>query len=69
VTGFGDPGFWKQLAERSKSMSIFTNAIVLITIIDAGKVRLGGFAPSLSTADAGKVRLGGFAPSLSTTRR
>ena len=25
---------------------------------DNGKVRLGGCAPSLSTADAGKVRLG-----------
>ena len=39
---------------------------------DAGKVRLGGLAPSLplvrvsseATADTGKVRLGGLAPSL-----
>jgi hypothetical protein len=39
---------------------------------DAGKVRLGGHAPSLppvrvsaeAVADAGKVRLGGHAPSL-----
>ncbi|HEX4173925.1 MAG TPA: hypothetical protein VHY82_15765, partial [Acetobacteraceae bacterium] len=35
---------------------------------DAGKVRLGGYAPSLApTADAGKVRLGGYAPSLAPT--
>jgi hypothetical protein len=41
-------------------------------IADAGKVRLGGYAPSLppvrvsaeAIADAGKVRLGGYAPSL-----
>jgi len=37
---------------------------------DAGKVRLGGFAPALApaTADAGKVRLGGFAPALAPSR-
>lgn len=34
------------------------------SVADAGKVRLGGFAPTLSTTDAGKVRLGGFAPPL-----
>ncbi len=33
---------------------------------DAGKVRLGGSAPTLATADAGKVRLGGSAPTLAT---
>jgi hypothetical protein len=41
-------------------------------VADAGKVRLGGYAPSLppvrisaeAVADAGKVRLGGYAPSL-----
>ncbi|HJS86819.1 MAG TPA: hypothetical protein VJ779_15295 [Acetobacteraceae bacterium] len=40
-------------------------------IADAGKVRLGGFAPALApaTADAGKVRLGGFAPALPPVRR
>ena len=42
-------------------------------IADAGKVRLGGHAPSLppvriSTTDAGKVRLGGHAPSLPPVR-
>jgi hypothetical protein len=41
-------------------------------VADAGKVRLGGYAPSLppvrisaeAVTDAGKVRLGGYAPSL-----
>ena len=38
-------------------------------IADAGKVRIGGCAPSLppvsiSAIDAGKVRIGGCAPSL-----
>jgi hypothetical protein len=35
-------------------------------IADAGKVRLGGYAPTLapSAVDAGKVRLGGYAPTL-----
>jgi hypothetical protein len=41
-------------------------------IADAGKVAMGGYAPSLpkvrvapkSTADAGKVAMGGHAPSL-----
>lgn len=34
-----------------------------------GKVRLGGYAPTLApTADAGKVRLGGYAPTLSPAR-
>jgi hypothetical protein len=41
-------------------------------IADGGKVRLGGFAPSLppvlptskEVADSGKVRLGGFSPAL-----
>jgi hypothetical protein len=47
-------------------MSIFEKNIADVQISDAGKVRLGGFAPSLSTADAGKVCLGGFAPSLGT---
>jgi hypothetical protein len=42
---------------------------VRISTADAGKVRVGGCAPSLppvriSTADAGKVRVGGCAPSL-----
>jgi hypothetical protein len=31
---------------------------------DAGKVRLGGVAPSLPTTDAGKVRPSGVSPSL-----
>jgi len=30
--------------------------------------KLGGYAPSLSTADAGKVRLGGYAPSLAARK-
>lgn len=34
-------------------------------VADNGKVRLGGFAPTLApTHDTGKVRLGGFSPSL-----
>ena len=40
---------------------------VLPMIADAGKVRIGGCAPTLATADAGKVRLGGCAPTLATT--
>ena len=36
------------------------------TIADAGKIRLGGAAPTLPTADAGRVRLGGAAPALPT---
>jgi hypothetical protein len=36
--------------------------------VDASKVRLGGFAPTLATVDASKVRLGGFAPTLATPR-
>ena len=49
-------------------MTVATCSIanVLPLIADAGKVRLGGCAPSLATADAGKVRLGGCAPSLAT---
>jgi hypothetical protein len=36
--------------------------------IDAGKVRLGAYAPTLSpTIDTGKVRLGAYAPTLSPT--
>lgn len=35
---------------------------------DTGKVRLGGFSPSLPTTDLGKVRLGGFAPTLATPK-
>jgi hypothetical protein len=32
---------------------------------DAGKVRLGGYAPTLAPShDAGKVRLGGYAPTI-----
>ena len=38
-------------------------------IADAGKVRLGAFAPTLATADAGKVRLGAFAPTLAAPRK
>ena len=35
------------------------------TVADAGKVRLGAFAPTIApTHDAGKVRLGAFAPVL-----
>ena len=34
--------------------------------VDAAKVRLGGFAPTLPMADTAKVRLGGFAPTLPT---
>ena len=34
---------------------------------DAGKVRLGGMAPTLASTDAGKVRLGGMAPTLAST--
>jgi len=30
-------------------MSIFTNAAVLVATADAGKVRLGGYAPTLAT--------------------
>jgi hypothetical protein len=47
-----------------------------VAIADAGKVRVGGFAPSLpplrisaeAVADSGKVRVGGFAPSLPPVR-
>ena len=38
----------------------------LVSSIDAGKVRLGGYAPTLATVDASKVRLGGYAPTLAT---
>jgi hypothetical protein len=35
------------------------------TLQDAGKVRLGGYAPTLAPShDAGKVRLGGYAPTI-----
>jgi hypothetical protein len=40
-------------------MSAFITAAALVSSIDAGKVRLGGYAPTLATADASKVRLGG----------
>ena len=44
------------------------NLVVSSATTDAGKVRLGAFAPTLpTTADAGKVRLGAFAPTLPTT--
>lgn len=35
------------------------------SVKDNGRVKLGGFAPTLApTHDAGKVRLGGFSPSV-----
>ena len=40
-------------------MSAFITSSALISSIDAGKVRLGGYAPTLATADASKVRMGG----------
>ena len=49
-------------------MSSFTTATVLVATVDASKVRLGGFAPTLGTADASKVRLGGLAPALPARR-
>jgi hypothetical protein len=47
-------------------MSGFATSSALVSSIDAGKVRVGGFAPTLATADASKVRMGGFAPRLAT---
>jgi hypothetical protein len=47
-------------------MSGFTNVSALVSLIDASKVRMGGFAPTLATVDASKVRMGGFAPALAT---
>ena len=47
-------------------MTAFITSSVLISSIDAGKVRMGGFAPTLATVDASKVRMGGFAPTLAT---
>ena len=48
-------------------MSLFT--VRAVSIVDTGKVRLGGYAPTLApTADAGKVRLGGYAPTLPPAR-
>ena len=44
------------------------NVAMLNSVVDAGKVRLGGYAPTLATADAGKVRLGGYAPTLPAGR-
>jgi hypothetical protein len=50
--------------------SIIRDAAVVsavVSIADAGKVRLGGMAPSLkpaTVADTGKVRLGGMAPTI-----
>jgi len=52
--------------EKVLPMSFRPNSAVLIAIADAGKVRLGAFAPTLATADTGKVRLGAFAPTLAT---
>ena len=43
-------------------MSNFAQAAA--SVIDAGKVRLGGMSPSLPVTDAGKVRVGGMSPSL-----
>ena len=43
-------------------MNMFTQAIR--SVVDAGKVRLGGMSPALPVTDAGKVRLGGMSPSL-----
>ena len=40
-------------------MSAFITSSALISSIDASKVRLGGYAPTLATADASKVRMGG----------
>ena len=49
-------------------MRLFANALVA-SVADFGKVRLGGYAPTLApTADAGKVRLGGYAPTLPPAR-
>ena len=39
-------------------MFVRSASVVSKEIADAGKVRLGGFAPTLATTDAGKVRLG-----------
>ena len=52
-------------------MTQFNRMISATTIADIGKVRLGGFAPTLApaTVDTGKVRLGGFAPTLAPSRR
>ncbi len=59
-----------QNEEGRNDMAQFNRVVSAMTIADAGKVRLGGFAPSLApaTADAGKVRLGGFAPALPSVR-
>jgi hypothetical protein len=47
-------------------MSVILSVLSHADTIAPGRVRLGGYAPSLSTADTSKVRLGGYAPSLST---
>ena len=44
-------------------MMLFTSPVAAVD--DAGRVRLGAYAPTLApTTDAGKVRLGAYAPSL-----
>ena len=49
---------------------LFSSFANIAAVVDAGKVRLGGFAPTLApTADAAKVRLGGFAPTLAPASR
>ena len=47
-------------------MSAHISSSSYASIIDSSKVRLGAFAPVLSTADTSKVRLGAFAPVLNT---
>ena len=48
---------------------LLSSAAVAAAVTDSGKVRLGGYAPTLApTADAGKVRLGGYAPTLPPAR-
>jgi hypothetical protein len=51
-----------------KVVSMFVHPTISVhtATTDAGKVRLGGFAPGLATKDTSKVRLGGFAPALAT---
>jgi len=53
-------------AARNAKTEIGAARIVPSNIADAGKVRLGGYAPTLppAIADTGKVRLGGYAPTL-----
>lgn len=45
-------------------------SLIFSSVADAGKVRLGGYAPTLApTHDAGKVRLGGYASTIAPANK